>query len=64
MASAEVEFVDAEAFLLAPAHHHGDASETGDGRGLARMMEMTNGARLGIGLLGVEAALGIGGVHQ
>ncbi len=56
VASAEVEFVDAEAFLLAPAHHHGDASETGDGRGLARMMELTNGARLGIAMMGLGCA--------
>jgi alkylation response protein AidB-like acyl-CoA dehydrogenase len=61
VASAEVEFDEAEAFLLAP---HGDgAGETGrageavgDGRGLARMMELTNGARLGIAMMGLGCA--------
>jgi alkylation response protein AidB-like acyl-CoA dehydrogenase len=54
VASGEVEFVDAEAFLLS-----GDAggeSGAGDGKGLARMMEMTNGARLGIAMMGVGCA--------
>ena len=57
VASAEVEFVDAEAFLLAPGG--GGAAEAGtaaDGRGLARMMEMTNGARLGIAMMGLGCA--------
>jgi alkylation response protein AidB-like acyl-CoA dehydrogenase len=56
VASAEVEFVDAEAFLLAPGNHLGDTGEAGDGRGLARMMEMTNGARLGIAMMGLGCA--------
>lgn len=66
VASAEVEFVDAEAFLLAPggADTSGDddeataADETvaADGRGLARMMELTNGARLGIAMMGLGCA--------
>ena len=54
VASAEVEFVDAEAFILS-----GQASEgagSGDGKGLARMMAMTNGARLGIAMMGVGCA--------
>jgi alkylation response protein AidB-like acyl-CoA dehydrogenase len=46
VASGEVEFTDAEAFLLA-------ASESG---GLARMMELTNGARLGIAMMGLGCA--------
>ena len=57
VASAEVEFVDAEAFILS-----GDAGAgaggtgAGDGKGLARMMEMTNGARLGIAMMGLGCA--------
>jgi acyl-CoA dehydrogenase len=57
VASAEVEFSDAEAFLLAPSggsHTGGEAA--GDGRGLTRMMEMTNGARLGIAMMGLGCA--------
>jgi acyl-CoA dehydrogenase len=54
VASGEVEFVDAEAFLLS-----GDASrESGpsDGKGLGAMMELTNAARLGIALFGLANA--------
>lgn len=55
VASAEVELCDAEAFLLAPS---GEASGggQGDGRGLSRMMELTNGARLGIAMMGLGCA--------
>ncbi|MBE1532740.1 acyl-CoA dehydrogenase family protein [Actinomadura algeriensis] len=53
VASAEIEFTGAEAFLLAPA---ASAGEGGDGRGLARMMELTNGARLGIAAMGLGCA--------
>ncbi|HKF75194.1 MAG TPA: acyl-CoA dehydrogenase family protein [Candidatus Dormibacteraeota bacterium] len=53
VASAEVELVDAEAFLLAPA---GGGEAAGDGRGLARMMELTNAARLGIAMMGLGCA--------
>ncbi|HEX7165602.1 MAG TPA: acyl-CoA dehydrogenase family protein, partial [Acidimicrobiales bacterium] len=60
VASAEVEFVDAEAFLLAPSAGGSDgraaASSEGqaaDGRGLTRMMEMTNASRLGIAMMGL-----------
>jgi alkylation response protein AidB-like acyl-CoA dehydrogenase len=60
VASAEVEFVDAEAFLLAPGSGSGSGSSgesaAADGRGLARMMEMTNGARLGIAMMGLGCA--------
>ena len=65
VASAEVEFVDAEAFILAPAPSlpspdpSGSGStgaSAGDGRGLARMMELTNGARLGIAMMGLGCA--------
>jgi alkylation response protein AidB-like acyl-CoA dehydrogenase len=58
VASAEVEFNDAEAFMLAPAGS-GSADATGaagDGRGLNRMMELTNGARLGIAMMGLGCA--------
>jgi alkylation response protein AidB-like acyl-CoA dehydrogenase len=53
VASAEIEFTDAEAFLLAPSS---SAGQGGDGKGLARMMELTNGARLGISMMGVGCA--------
>ena len=64
VASAEVELLDAEAFLLAPrgadgaggAGDAGGSSGGGDGRGLARMMELTNGARLGIAMMGLGCA--------
>ena len=52
VASAEIEFTDAEAFLLAPA----DAADSGDGRGMARMMELTNTARLGTAMMGLSCA--------
>jgi acyl-CoA dehydrogenase len=54
VASGEVELVDAEAFLLSGS---GDGeSGAGDGKGLARMMELTNGARLGIAMMGLGCA--------
>jgi acyl-CoA dehydrogenase len=58
VASAEVELVDAEAYLLAPAPAEpaADGSPPATGNGLARMMELTNGARLGIALMGVGCA--------
>ncbi|MFG1998521.1 acyl-CoA dehydrogenase family protein [Spirillospora sp. NPDC048911] len=49
VASGEIEFADAEAFLLAP-------EAKGDGKGLSRMMELTNGARLGISMMGLGCA--------
>jgi hypothetical protein len=51
VASGEVEFVDAEAFLLS-GEASGQDAEAGqhDGKGLGRMMELTNAARLGIAL--------------
>ncbi|OPE46194.1 DNA alkylation response protein [Mycobacterium intermedium] len=48
VASGEVEFVDAEAFLLS-GEPSGDSGPS-DGKGLGRMMELTNAARLGIAL--------------
>jgi alkylation response protein AidB-like acyl-CoA dehydrogenase len=54
VASGEVEFVDAEAFLLS-GEASGEAG-AGDGKGLSRMMEMTNGARLGIAMMGLGCA--------
>ncbi|OBK30166.1 DNA alkylation response protein [Mycobacterium asiaticum] len=51
VASGEVEFVDAEAFLLS-GEPSGDSGPS-DGKGLGRMMELTNAARLGIALFGL-----------
>jgi acyl-CoA dehydrogenase len=68
VASAEVELVDAEAYLLAPSSTGPDpggpdpggpdpgGSGSGGEGGLARMMELTNGARLGIAMMGVGCA--------
>ncbi|HJR24521.1 MAG TPA: acyl-CoA dehydrogenase family protein [Acidimicrobiales bacterium] len=59
VASAEVELVDAEAFMLAPSGDRGapsDPAQAGDGRGLARMMQMTNASRLGIAMMGLGVA--------
>src|SRR6201998_2278542 len=57
VASGEVEFVDAEAFLLSgePSAQAGQAGPS-DGKGLGRMMELTNAARLGIALFGLGNA--------
>jgi alkylation response protein AidB-like acyl-CoA dehydrogenase len=57
VASGEVEFVDAEAFLLSgePSSRDADA-QSHDGRGLGRMMELTNAARLGIALFALGNA--------
>lgn len=54
VASGEVEFVDAEAFLLS-GESGGDTGPS-DGKGLGRMMELTNAARLGIALFGLGNA--------
>ncbi|MFF5263974.1 acyl-CoA dehydrogenase family protein [Actinomadura viridis] len=56
VASAEIEFTDAEAFLLAPSSSAPAEGQAGDGRGLARMMELTNGARLAIATMGLGCA--------
>lgn len=57
VASCEVEFVDAEAFLMS-GEPSGDADGAvgGDGQGLARMMQMTNDARLGVATMGLGCA--------
>jgi acyl-CoA dehydrogenase len=57
VASGEVEFVDAEAFLLSgePSSHKAEP-QLHDGKGLGRMMELTNAARLGIALFAVGNA--------
>jgi acyl-CoA dehydrogenase len=57
VASGEVELVDAEAFLLSgdPSSDKADA-QPADGKGLGRMMELTNAARLGIALFGLGNA--------
>ncbi|BCI54609.1 DNA alkylation response protein [Mycolicibacterium litorale] len=54
VASGEVEFVDAEAFLLS-GEPSTDAGPS-DGKGLGRMMELTNAARLGIALFALGNA--------
>jgi acyl-CoA dehydrogenase len=54
VASGEVEFVNAEAFLLS-GEPSSDAGPS-DGKGLGRMMELTNAARLGIALFGLGNA--------
>jgi acyl-CoA dehydrogenase len=54
VASGEVEFVDAEAFLLSG--EPGEQAGQHDGKGLGRMMELTNAARLGIALFAVGIA--------
>lgn len=64
VASAEVEFTDAEAFMLAPSDAGdgrtptagGETAQAGDGQGLARMMQMTNASRLGIAMMGLGVA--------
>src|SRR5271156_5637134 len=57
VASGEVEFVDAEAFLLS-GEPSGQDVESGpaDGKGLGRMMELTNAARLGIAMFALGNA--------
>jgi acyl-CoA dehydrogenase len=57
VASGEVEFVDAEAFLLS-GEPNSAAADAGahDGKGLGRMMELTNAARLGIALFALGNA--------
>jgi alkylation response protein AidB-like acyl-CoA dehydrogenase len=55
VASGEVEFVDAEAFMLSGPSTSGDGSPS-DGKGMARLMAMTNGARLGVGMMGLGCA--------
>jgi acyl-CoA dehydrogenase len=54
VASGEVELVDAEAFLLSG--EPSDPAGPSDGKGLGRMMELTNAARLGIALFGLGNA--------
>jgi acyl-CoA dehydrogenase len=57
VASAEVEFIDAEAFLLSGVPDESSNGKVGgDGKGLTRMMEMTNSARLGVALMGLGCA--------
>lgn len=55
VASGEVEFVDAEAFMLSGPASEGDGGPS-DGRGMARLMAMTNVARLGVALMGLGCA--------
>ncbi len=54
----EVEFVDAEAYLLAGASQvtHDPEAAARDGQGLVRMMSMVNGSRHGVALMGLGIA--------
>jgi alkylation response protein AidB-like acyl-CoA dehydrogenase len=54
VASGEVEFADAEAFLLSG--EPSTEADASDGKGLGRMMELTNAARLGIALFALGNA--------
>jgi len=64
VASGEVELVDAEAFLLSgqpstdqpSTDQPGSDAQPSDGKGLGRMMELTNAARLGIALFALGNA--------
>ncbi|WP_134324093.1 acyl-CoA dehydrogenase family protein [Cumulibacter soli] len=56
VASAEVELVDAEAFMLAPFDEQPGGERAGQGRGLGRMMEMTNDSRIGVAMMGLGCA--------
>ncbi|MFZ0713123.1 acyl-CoA dehydrogenase family protein [Mycobacterium sp.] len=59
VASGEVELVDAEAFLLSGqpnTDQPGTDAQPSDGKGLGRMMELTNAARLGIALFALGNA--------
>ena len=48
----EVDFVDAEAYLMG-AERTGDETSARDGRGVNRMMEMVQGSRFGVALMGL-----------
>ncbi len=54
----EVEFIDAEAYLLAGADRVSENPEAAarDGQGLVRMMSMVNGSRHGVALMGLGIA--------
>jgi alkylation response protein AidB-like acyl-CoA dehydrogenase len=58
VASGEVEFVDAEAFLLSGDPEGLEAADGGpsDGRSVSRLMAMTNLARLGVAMMGLGCA--------
>jgi len=49
--TAEVDFVDAEAYLIAG--ERSDVSDATDGRGLNRMMDMVTESRLGVAIMGL-----------
>lgn len=58
VASGEVEFNDAEAFLLSGDPHGMESADGGpsDGRSVSRLMAMTNLARLGVAMMGLGCA--------
>jgi acyl-CoA dehydrogenase len=55
VASCEIEFIDAEAFILS-GKSAGGTGATGDGAGLSRMMALTNDSRLGVAMMGLGCA--------
>jgi alkylation response protein AidB-like acyl-CoA dehydrogenase len=55
VASCEIEFKDAEAFILSGKSGNSDG-RTGDGAGLSRMMALTNGSRIGVAMMGLGCA--------
>ena len=56
VASAEIELVDAEGFLLVPSDTSDTDGAAGDGRGLGRMMELTNASRIATASMGLGCA--------
>jgi len=52
--TAEVDFVDAEAYLIAG--ERSDVSDATDGRGINRMMDMVTESRLGVSIMGLGIA--------
>jgi len=49
----EVDFVDAEAYLMGRERASGDDGAARDGRGVNRMMEMVQGSRFGVAIMGL-----------
>jgi alkylation response protein AidB-like acyl-CoA dehydrogenase len=56
VASGEVEFCDAEAFLLAADTSEGETAPAVDASSMSRVMMLTNAARVGIALMGLGCA--------
>jgi alkylation response protein AidB-like acyl-CoA dehydrogenase len=56
VASCEIEFIDAEAFILSGKPSGGTGTGGGDGAGLSRMMALTNDSRMGVAMMGLGCA--------